>query len=157
VTFEHITPATLREAVRIYLEEAYPDGAVPAEVRQRLEWPEAASLAELVQGGPFERIPPDAAMENCEHIGIRLGNRRYPHMKLGVDRIPQTDDWVLAVECHDRDVVAEIPQEEREAFEALFRHNAALKARIERRWTEAGLPTFERYVRERLSRRRGGK
>jgi hypothetical protein len=162
---DEITRAMLLDAVRLYLEEAYGESPVPPEVRKRLAWGDGESLADLAAGpGPnpngagapgFERTPTDAPPRECRHLRLRLGNRAYPHMKLALARIPETDDWVLAVDCHDRHILASVPPDQRGALEALFRENAALKTRIERRWTQAGLPTFENYVRRRLGRRSG--
>ncbi len=72
-------------------------------------------------------------------------------MKLGADRIPDTQEWVLAVNSHDRQLLTVVSESERAALEALLRQNNEVKTRIERRWTQAGLPTFERYVRGRLA------
>ena len=168
VNLDEITRAMLLDAVRLYLEEAYGESPVPPEVRKRLAWGDGESLADLAAGpGPnpngaggagapgFERTPTDAPPRECRHLRLRLGNRAYPHMKLAVDRIPETDDWVLAVDCHDRHILASVPPDQRGALEALFRENAALKTRIERRWTEAGQPTFENYIHGRLGKRGG--
>ncbi|MCX5648974.1 MAG: hypothetical protein NTX40_07755 [Planctomycetota bacterium] len=156
MNLDEITRAMLLDAVRLYLEEAYGDALVPPEVRKRLAWGDGESLADLAAGKEFERTPTDAPTRECRHLRLRLGNRAYPHMKLAVDRIPETDDWVLAVDCHDRHILASVPPDQRGALEALFRENAALKTRIERRWTDAGLPTFERFTRDRLRARKEG-
>ena len=155
VNLDEITRERLAEAVRLYLEEAYGESPVPPEVRKRLAWGDGESLADLAAGKEFERTPTDAPTRECRHLRLRLGNRAYPHMKLAVDRIPETDDWVLAVDCHDRHILASVPPDQHGALEALFRENAALKTRIERRWTQAGLPTFENYIRGRMGKRGG--
>jgi hypothetical protein len=170
VNLDEITRERLAEAVRLYLEEAYGASPVPPEVRKRLAWGDGESLADLAAGpGPnpgapgqggagapgFERTPTDAPPRECRHLRLRLGNRAYPHMKLAVDRIPETDDWVLSVDCHDRHILDSVPADQRQTLDALFRRNAALKRCIERRWTEAGQPTFENYIRGRLSGRQG--
>ena len=144
----------METAARLYLAEAYGE-AVPPSTRERLIWPPGEALAELAMAGPFERTPADVPVEECDHIRLRLGNRAYPHMKLGVDRIPDTSDWVLSVDCHDRQLTAVVQESERAALEVLLRHNADTKTRIERRWSEAGLPTFERYIRGRLAAQGG--
>jgi peptidyl-tRNA hydrolase len=94
-------------------------------------------------------VPPAEA----RHILLRLGNRQYPHMKLGVDRVPDTDEWVLLVDTHDRHILSAMMEDEREAVEAIIRRNDEVKQRIEKRWSEAGLPTFENYLRRRLAGR----
>jgi hypothetical protein len=76
-------------------------------------------------------------------------------MKLSVDHVPSSREWVLTVDSHDRLLLAAVDESERPALEALLRRNAEMKTRIERRWNEAGLPTFERYIRGRLAERRG--
>jgi hypothetical protein len=147
-----LTRATLEQAVRLYLEEAYGDAPVPAKVQARLQWPPGETLEELAAGDAFERTPADVPPGECERLRLRLGNREYPHMKLGADCVPDTGDWVLTVDCHDRQLMAVVREEERAALEVLLRRNNEIKTRIERRWTEAGLPTFERYIRQRLAR-----
>jgi hypothetical protein len=147
-----VSRAMLEEAVRLYLEEAYGDAAVPPAARARLLWPAGENLEELAASSAFERMPADVPPEESERLRLRLGNRIYPHMKLGLDRVPDTPDWVLTVDCHDRQLMAVVQENERAAMEALLRRNNEVKTRIERRWTEAGLPTFERYVRGRLAR-----
>ncbi len=141
------------EAIRLYLEEAYGDASPPESVQTRLRLPEGKTLAELAVAEIFERTPVGAPPAECTRIRLRLGNRGYPHMKLGVDRVPGTDEWVLVADCHDGMLPAAAQGAERGAVEAIVRQNAGVKTRIERRWAGAGLPTFERYVRARLSAR----
>ena len=102
---------------------------------------------------PFERTPANVPLDECERIRLRLGNRQYPHMKVGADRIPDTGEWVLTVDSHDRQLLAVVQESERAALDALLRFNADVKTRVERRWSELGLPTFETYIRGRLHRR----
>jgi len=151
-----ITRADFQEAVRIYLEEAYGQGEPPQRVRDRLGWPEGETLAEVAAGEAFERTPADAPPPECTRLRLRLGNPAFPHMKLGLDRVAETGDWVLTVDCHDARLLEVVGDAEREAVAALIQANADLKSRIERRWTEAGLPTFEQYIRDRLAARRAG-
>jgi len=151
-----IDRATVEEGVRIYLEEAYGDRAPPPRVQERLQWPEGDTLADLVAGDAFERTPREAPPEACTHLRLRLGNPRYPHMKLGLDRVPETGDWVLTVDAHDEMLTEAANPSEREAVDAIIRANADIKGRIERRWTRAGLPTFEQYIRRHLADHRGG-
>jgi hypothetical protein len=151
-----ISRAAFEEAVRIYLEEAYGEGKVSERVRGRLQWPAGDTLADIAAGAVFERVPPDAPPAACRGIRLRLGNPRYPHMKLGIDRVPHTDDWVLTVDCHDRMLAQAANEAEQGLVHEVIRCNAEVKGRIERRWAAAGLPTFEQYVRSRLAARRPG-
>jgi hypothetical protein len=141
----------METAVRLYLEEAYGEAPLPPAVRARLEWPAGGDTLEtLAEAEFFERTPDDVPVAECDRIRLRLGNKSYPHMKLGADRVPDTQDWVLAVDSHDRQLLTVASEADRGALEALLRRNNEVKSRIERRWTEAGLPTFERFVRGRL-------
>jgi hypothetical protein len=151
VLLQDMTRAVLTQAIRVYLEEAYGAAPLPPAVQARLEWGPGATLEELAAAEVFERTPDDLPIEQCDRVRLRLGNREYPHMKLGADRIPDSKEWVLAVDCHDRQLLTVVSESERAALEALLRRNNELKTRIERRWTEAGLPTFERYIRGRLA------
>lgn len=148
--------ALFEQAVRLYLEEAYGDTPIPVAVQARRALPAGETLAEMAAADTFGRTPPDGPPAECTRIRLRLGNRRYPHMKLGVDRVADTPDWVLVADCHDDTLLAVAGGAERAAVETLVRQNADVKTRIERRWTEAGLPTFERYVRSRLPSPTGG-
>jgi hypothetical protein len=151
MTLREMTRAVLAEAVRVYLDEAYGASPLPPAVRARLVWPAGDGLEALAEAEVFERTPDDVPVAECDRVRLRLGNREYPHMKLGADRIPDSQEWVLAVDCHDRQLLTVVSESERATLEALLRRNNELKTRIERRWTEAGLPTFERYIRSRLA------
>jgi len=151
-----IDRAALQQAVHLYLDEAYGEGEPPARVRERLRWPAGETLADLAAGDAFECTPPDAPPAQWTRLRLRLGNPRYPHMKLGLDRVPETGDWVLTVDCHDRMLTDAAQPAEREVVDAIIRANADIKTRIERRWTDAHLPTFEQYVRDRLADRKAG-
>jgi len=156
VELKDITRAIFEQAVRLYLEEAYAGARAPEAIQPRLDFPAGNTLAEMAAGEMFERTPPDVPPPQCRRIRLRLGNQAYPHMKLGADPIPDTRDWVLAVDCHDENLMKVATDREREALAVLLRQNADVKSRIEKRWTDAGLPTFERYIRERLSQHRVG-
>jgi len=155
VTLREVSRAMWDEAVRVYLEEAYGAAPVPPVVRARMAGFAGETLEAVARSEAFERVPGDVPPAECERIRLRLGSREYPHMKLGADRIPDSEDWVLAVDCHDRQLMAVAQESERAALEALIRANNDLKTRIERRWTEAGLPTFKQYVRRRLAQQGG--
>ena len=153
MNLRQLTRPRLEEVVRLYLAEAFPEGRLPLATQARLQWPAGETLADLALGPAFERRPHGAPPDACQRIRLRLGNSFYPHMKLGVDRVPDSEDWVLVVDSHDRPLLAAVAEHERVAVEELIQKNTVLKERIERRWREAGLPTFEQYIRDRLRRR----
>ena len=147
--------ALLQQAVGLYLEEAYGGDAPPPAIQAHLAWPEGETFEQFAGGEMFERVPADVPIAECERVCLRLGRAGYPHMKLSVDHVPNSGEWVLTVDSHDRQLLAAVDESERPALETLLRRNAETKTRIERRWNEAGLPTFERYIRGRLAERRG--
>jgi len=151
VNLNAITRTMLEQAVRVYLDESYGGAPLSPTVRERLNWPAGDSLEAMAGADVFERTPADVPPVECDRIRLRLGNQKYPHMKLGADRIPDSAEWVLTVDSHDRQLLAVVQESERAALDALLRYNADLKTRIERRWSEAGLPTFETYIRRRLA------
>jgi hypothetical protein len=137
----------LRRAVAIYLSLAYPSGDPPAAVSRRLDWPADMGPAALIAKPPFEKAnkpgsPPIHA--------LRLGNVRYPHMKLQIQPWPSRAGYMLSVNTHDQVLALEPSAEDAAAFRDLQAENARMKEAIELAWDQAGLPTFLRYLRDYL-------
>lgn len=137
----------LRRAIDLYLTEAYPSGKVPDPVRARLNWPDGVAAEALLGAAPFERVskpgtPPIYA--------LRLGNARYPHMKLQVQAWPWPAGYILSVNTHDQILGLDPNAPDADAFRALQAENARIKDAIESRWDGAGLPIFLRYLRDYL-------
>ncbi|MBX6313557.1 MAG: hypothetical protein IRY99_11665 [Isosphaeraceae bacterium] len=143
----------LRRAVEIYLEKAYPNSDPPEAVRRRLEWPADVEASKLLAGPPFERAnrpgggPPVYA--------LRLGNARYPHMKLQIQPWPNEAGFLLSVNTHDQVLALDPNATDAAAFRALQAENQRLKETIEQAWDEAGLPIFNRYLRDYLQSQPG--
>ena len=156
MTLDEVTSDILSRAIGIYLRIAYGDGGYSDAVRDRAALPEGRSGDRLLADPRFERVPTDAEVARADRFNLRLGNAGYPHMKLGVDRAGESEQFVLVVDTHDRHVAAMVQEGEREAYQALLDANRRISQEIERAWTEAGLPTFERYLRGRLAASRGG-
>lgn len=137
----------LRRAVGIYLARAYPSGDPPESVRRRLDWPEGADVATLLPKPPFER----ASKPGSPPIyALRLGNVRYPHMKLQVQPWPCAAGYIISVNTHDQVLGLDPNAADADAFRALQAENARIKEAIEGAWDAAGLPTFLRYLRDYL-------
>jgi len=139
----------LRRAVEIYLAIAYQVNEPPPAVRRRLTWPPDIEGWELLDGPPFERVgkgPDDRPI-----CGLRLGNARYPHMKMQVQPWDGKDGFLLSVNTHDHALALDPEGDDAEAFMALQAENQRLKVAIELAWDEAGLPTFPRYLRDYLA------
>ena len=140
---------TLRRAIEIWLAIAYPGKEPPPSVSRRLVWPEGVDAGCLLSRPPFERVgkPP----EEKPIFALRLGNARYPHMKLQIQPWDTRDGFLLSVNTHDHALALDPKAPDAEAFMALQAENQRLKVAIEQAWDEAGLPTFPRYLRDYLA------
>jgi CheY-like chemotaxis protein len=71
----------------------------------------------------------------------RLGNERYPHMKLVVEEYLVPGEFVFSVDTHDHlDLEPTFP--DYEAWQELKAWNQGVKDRIEELWRGADLPTY---------------
>ena len=147
--------ADLRRAIVIYLAEAYPGGAdtVPASVRRRSDWPDGASIAEILIAPRFEVSAGVGADPDCSGsiYALRLGNADYPHMKLQAQDWPSEAGYMLSVNTHDQIVGLDPAAADSVRFRALQSENQRFKEAIERAWDREGLPTFLRYLRDYLA------
>jgi hypothetical protein len=142
----------LRQAVDVYLALAYPSGDIPDVVRRRLEWPDGVDPMTLLANPPFERANrPGPGKELI--FALRLGNLRYPHMKLQVQPWPNAAGFLLSVNTHDQVLALDPCSPDLEAFRQLQAENQRLKEAIEQSWDAAGLPIFLRYLREYIESR----
>jgi hypothetical protein len=90
-------------------------------------------------------------------FSLRLGNRSYPHMKLVIDRSPDGHGYLLRADTHDGHVQPAAGSREQAAFRELAEKNRALADAIESAWDEQNLPTFKRFLRDDLARRKAAK
>jgi hypothetical protein len=144
----------LRSASEIYLRLAYPAGVVPTVVQRRLVWPEVTAADELLNSPPFERAG-KAPGRPAPVYALRLGNHRYPHMKLQIQPWPNIAGFMLSVNSHDQVSGLEAGGEGAQAFRELQTENQRLKEAIEQAWDDASLPTFLRYLRDYIKSRAG--
>ncbi|MGE3822214.1 MAG: hypothetical protein AB7I30_22600, partial [Isosphaeraceae bacterium] len=98
---ENLNLDALRRAVEVYLREAYPTGEPPPAVRRRLEWTSGISPVELLNQPPFERSSKNRTTSGSIY-SLRLGNLRYPHMKLQIQPWPNRSGFRLSVNTHDQ-------------------------------------------------------
>lgn len=142
----------LRRAVGLYLGRAYPSGEVPEAARRRLDWREDVPPPELLERPPFERAG-KAAGQSSRVYALRLGNHRYPHMKLQIQPWPNAAGFMLSVNTHDQVAGVALSEADAQAFRELQAENQRLKEEIEQTWDENGLPTFHRYLRDYIESR----
>ena len=142
---EDITPDTVKKAIEIYVTVAYEGSPVPVTVNSRLVLFTqfgGDDLDDMLSHEVVERILSETASATVVSYSIRLGNPKYPHMKLMLCRLG-TDDFRFAVDAHD--LLFELEPADRDALRAheLQEHNRRLKCEIESRWRDAGIPTVE--------------
>jgi hypothetical protein len=142
----------LRQAVDIYLELAYPTKQVPPVVRRRLEWPDGCDGARVLNAAPFERTG-KAPGRPSPIYALRLGNHRYPHMKLQIQPWPNDAAFMLSVNTHDQVAGVALGALDGQAFREVQAENQRLKEAIEQAWDNVGLPTFHRYLRDYIKSR----
>ena len=142
----------LRTAVDIYLSLAYRSAEIPEVVRRRLVWPEGLAAEELLTKAPFERVGKVPGHQTPIYA-LRLGNMRYPHMKLQIQPWPNSAGFMLSVNTHDQVAGLDFGAADAVAFRELQAENQRLKETIEQAWDNAGLPTFLRYLRDYIQNR----
>jgi hypothetical protein len=141
----------LRTASEIYLGLAYPAGVVPGPVQRRLVWRDGSSSDEILSAPPFEKAGKTNGRPDSVYA-LRLGNHRYPHMKLQIQPWPNVAGFMLSVNSHDQVSGLETGADA-QAFRDLQAENQRLKEGIEEAWDAAGLPTFLRYLRDYIKSR----
>ena len=146
----------LRQAAGLYIDLAYPAGVVPEVVRRRLDWRGDCPAGELLAGPPFERAG-KAPGRQTPIYALRLGNHRYPHMKLQIQPWPNEAGFMLSVNTHDQVAGVNLSEVDAQAFRDLQAENQRLKETIEQAWDDAGLPTFLRYLRDYIESRKSAR
>jgi hypothetical protein len=142
----------LRAAAEIYVRLAYPSGDLPDVVKRRSCWREDCTADVLLKGPPFERAG-KAPGRPSPIYALRLGNHRYPHMKLQIEAWPNNAGFLLSVNTHDQVTGIDLCAIDAEAFRSLQVENQRLKEAIESEWDRAGLPTFLRYLKDYIKER----
>ena len=83
----------------------------------------------------------DKATGTMRRFSLRLGNRRYPFMKIIFQELMVRDVFSFAVDTHDELDIKETTPDYSEWL-AIREYNASLKRAIESRWSAAGVPTI---------------
>ncbi len=142
---EDISVGMLRKALDGYVSLAYEHSPLPVTVKARVsfirEYP-GETLSGLLGHEVVERIPCESEQKDVQCYGIRLGNEKYPHMKLMLHQAAE-DDWRFTVDCHDGAFEVESASPDRPRAEELKAYNHALRESIEALWREADLPVVD--------------
>jgi len=137
VKLDGISAATVRRAVEIYLDQAYPGSS---------RW--RAPKMDLSGPGNAERLLPRFGDESekqsdrqVHRYVLRLGNARYPHMKLVLEESILENEYAFMVDTHDNlKVSPDAPDYDR--WNQVRAHNRDLADRIEERWRDNSVPTL---------------
>lgn len=141
----------LRRAAEVYIRIAYPSGDVPEIVRRRLVWSDGPLAEGILVSPPFERTGKVPGHQTPIYA-LRLGNLRYPHMKLQIQTWENDAGFMLSVNTHDQVAGLDVGAADAQAFRELQTENQRLKEAIEQAWEDEGLPTFLSYLRNYILR-----
>jgi CheY-like chemotaxis protein len=137
VRLEDISGATVRLAIELFLRHAYPGAS---------RW--RAPVVDMTGGSTarelLQRFDDESEVERDRRVGrfvLRLGNSRYPHMKLVLEESILEREYAFSVDTHDDlKVSPESPDYER--WNAVRDHNRKVAHEIEAAWNEEGIPTL---------------
>lgn len=134
---DELTPDLFRRAYDLYVERAYPGGDVPK--RARVDTDALRTRDDVLALFADERRPNPGGGE-VRHLVLRLGNHRYPHMKIALMEFFEPGEWIWSVDTHDRAPV-DPGSPDHEPWQRLRLDNLKMKARIESAWRRNGVPT----------------
>ncbi|MGQ0612492.1 MAG: response regulator [Planctomycetaceae bacterium] len=135
---DEIPAEKVRRALELYLQHAYPGAS---------RW--RAPVVDLRGGATARDLIGRFSDENealearaTHRYVLRLGNDRYPHMKLVLEESLLSGQYVFGVDCHD-DMKVSRDSPDFQRWNALRERNRGLQARIEGDWRAAGIPTLQ--------------
>lgn len=140
------TAAEVWLAIETYLRVAY-EGSPSRMISRRIDALKATPAHALLNSGEFERVGENAR-------ALRLGNRHYPHMKLVIEPRPDGAGALFRVDTHDGHCRPAPDSADFAPFCQLMVENERVARAVEEAWAKEGIPTFKRYLREDLERRR---
>ncbi|MGH7163557.1 MAG: response regulator [Planctomycetota bacterium] len=132
-----IPASTVREAMEIYLRHAYPGDSRWRAPRVDLSGGTSAQDLVVKFGDESEK----SGDRVVHRYVLRLGNSRYPHMKLVLEENLVQNQYVFSIDAHD-DLRVSPAAPDFDRWNAVREHNRALREEIERAWRAASIPTF---------------
>ncbi len=142
---DELTPELFKKALALYLERAYVGMQPPA--KARLDTSGLVTHEDVLKLFSAEQRP-NPGGESTHHYVIRLGNSRYPHMKMALMEFLEPGEWMWSVDTHDRAPIAP-DSPDYAKWQELRLHNLRVKAEVEAAWRKNGVPTA-RVVQRRL-------
>jgi len=137
---ETISARMLHRATEIYIEAAYRGVEPPYHVLARMNFDPNDALENVLAMENFEKLPGEDG--SISRYLLRLGNERYPHMKLGLVSCAGGNDFVFVVDTHDRHFPVDPNVPGSQEFRELQSFNDRIKREIKQRWEQEGLPTL---------------
>ena len=132
---DELDAAIMKKAVDVYLDVAFE----PDQTRR--------PTVQLEGTGPelLERFVSVGDPGDMRRYVMRLGNARYPFMKMVFQELLVRDFFFFAVDTHD-DLAIRDGFPDYDAWLEVKRYNTEVKENVERRWREAGLPTMASVI-----------
>jgi len=146
-----VTGRTLKQAMDLYLQQAYGTTPPPAAVQERIA--RIRSSADD-QPAPLDFLEKSRCDSGRSSYALRLGQPLYPHMKLVLEESPGGGPPLFRADAHDSMLHAPAGSPDAAPLAALRAANKDLADRIEAAWSVAGLPTFKDYLRATLAQRK---
>lgn len=132
--FDVVTPALIEKAIRAYLDVAW--GDLAASHLPAIEYDS------LDRDGVLEHFVDEKKTGQMRKFTLRLGNRRYPFMKIIFQELLVRDAFFFAVDTHDELDIKQTTPDYAEWL-AIREYNANVKANVEKGWRELDVPTFD--------------
>ena len=154
VTNSFVTGRVFKNAVSIYVRQAYDTAPPPPAVQERLD--KISGLADD-QNVPLDWLEKAQCDSGRSTYSLRLGQPIYPHMKLVLEESPGGGQPLFRADAHDNMLHAPPGSRDEAPLAALRAANKELADRIEAAWVAAGLPTFKEYLRAQLAQRKESK
>ncbi|MFO0948401.1 MAG: hypothetical protein U1D30_21185 [Planctomycetota bacterium] len=149
-----LTASLFVEAIRTFLELAYPGGNVPENRRHFSALHGDESLESIWGLSGVEKLPPKAPGDPIGY-SFRVGNAWYPHMKVTLQPYPSAPGFVFGVDTHDHfKLPANSP--EVEGVRALQAKNLELARQVEEAWAARRIPTQRGLLEQYLEKARQG-
>jgi CheY-like chemotaxis protein len=137
---EETDVAMLVKAVDVYLGIAW--GGLAEAKSRALDLASTHSIDEAL-----ERFVDERKVGKLRKYALRLGNHRYPNMKVVFQELLVRDKFFFSVDTHDEQFV-DSSWKDFDQWIELKRENSEIKEEVERAWQSAGVPTFATVVHE---------
>jgi hypothetical protein len=145
---DNLTPDMLRQALALYLREAFPDG-LPESKRALAKIPSEGTLTEILRASAFEPITLGDTGERPDIWSLPIGCPGSDRVKFCLKRVSLSEDFLFNVDIHDL-YLGRPDGEESDAERREREAGEVLKRTVEDAWTKAGLPTFVKYMEDYL-------